>query len=275
MQKLNKQQIKSLIPQYKCHIAQELEYAHRGEAPFGPVEISVYADNAAKPDTMLFINGFAGTALYGDASNNERNQKIRELILDCFDEDGKEVWLSLYSPGWEAAIDAMFENDCTSWKAYRLIHRLNKAAFQEHMNWREKIPEGYTLERFDTSSHDFIAKRDWRDFWHPGSGRFGWFLLKDGQVVSECTAVWVEKYGVETGCVEIGIETKEPYRKKGYAVLTASAFIDDCLSRNLVPVWCCWDFREGSKELAGKLGFEIVEERRAVFLKKNLPSCKI
>ena len=27
----------------------------------------------------------------------------------------------------------------------------------------------------------------------------------------------------------------------------------DCLSRNLVPVWCCWDFREGSKELAAKL----------------------
>ena len=269
MQKLNKEQIKSLTSLYKCHIAQELEYAHRGEAPFGPVEIDVYADNTTKPNTMLFINGFAGTALYGDASNNESNQIIKKLILDCFDEDGKEVWLSLYSPEWEPVVDAMFEDYCTSWKAYRLIHRLNKASFQEHMNWRGKIPAGYTLERFDTSSCDFIAERDWQGFWHPGSGRFGWFLLKDGEAVSECTSVWVEKFGVETNCVEISIETKEPYRKKGYAILTASAFIDDCLSRKLIPVWCCWDFTEGSKELAGKLGFEIIEERRATFLKKK------
>ena len=78
-----------------------------------------------------------------------------------------------------------------------------------------------------------------------------------------------EQVGVEINCVEIGIETKEPYRRKGYAALTAAAFVDDCLSKGLIPVWCCWDFREGSKELAEMLGFEIVEQRRAIFLKKK------
>ena len=98
MIKLSKDQIRSLIPLYKCHIAQELEYAYRGEAPFGQIEIGVYADNITKPNTMLLIDGFAGTGLYGDASIDERNHEIKDLILDCFDEEGKEVWLSLYSP---------------------------------------------------------------------------------------------------------------------------------------------------------------------------------
>jgi len=137
------------------------------------------------------------------------------------------------------------------------------------MGWQDKIPNGYTMIKVNTSSYDSTMCHYPNFHWKPESNKFGYFLLKDGEVVSECTSVWVETVGVETGCVEIGIETKEPHRRKGYAALTATAFIDDCLSKGLIPVWCCWDFREGSKELAEKLGFEIIEERRAIFLKKE------
>ena len=266
MIKLNKEQVKSLIPLYKCHFAQELEYTYRGEAPFGQVEIEVYADNISKPNTMLIINGFAGTALYGDTNNNQSNHEIKNIIIDCFDEDGKEIWLSLYSPEWESTVDTLFDG-CTSWKAYRLIHRLNYNSFQKYMNRQARIPSGYEMIKVGLLSYETVKNRYPNFSWKPDSNKFGWFLLKDGEVVSECTSVWVEKVGVETGCVEISIETKEPFRRKGYAALTAAAFVEDCLSNDLIPVWCCWDFREGSKELADKLGFEIIEKRRAVWLK--------
>jgi len=268
MLKLNKEQIKSLIPHYTCHIAQELEYAYREEAPFGQIKIEVYADDTSAPRTMFLIDGFAGTALYGDASIDENNQAIKKLILDCFAEEGKEVWLSLYSPGWEAVIDSLFEG-FPSWRANRLIHRINMDAFQKHRDWQAKIPAGYDMVKVDTPSYESIKSRYPNFTWKPEADKFGWFLLKDGEVVSGCTSVWVEKVGVEVNCVEIGIETNETYRRKGYAVLTAAAFVDDCLLRKLIPVWCCWDFTEGSKELAEKLGFEIVEDRRAVFLKEK------
>lgn len=45
------------------------------------MKIDVYADNITKPNTMLLIDGFAGTALYGDAQNNETNQEIRKILL--------------------------------------------------------------------------------------------------------------------------------------------------------------------------------------------------
>ena len=265
MLKLNNQQIKHLIPFFECHIAQELEYAASGKAPFGPVEIEVYADNIIKPNTMLLINGFAGTALYGDASNSERNQEIKKLLIDCFNEEDKEIWLSLYSPSWEPVIDTLF-CEFSSWKAYRLIHRLNEETFQKHLGWRDKIPKDYSMVKLDASSYE--PERYPNIQWKPESNKFGWFLLKDDKVISACTSVWVETTGVETGCVEIGIETEESYRRQGFAQLTAAAFVEDCLLMDLTPVWCCWNFTEGSKELAEKIGFEIIENRRAIFIKK-------
>ena len=128
MIKLNQEQVRDLIPLYNCHIGQELEYAYRREAPFGEVKIGVYTDNISKPNTLLLIDGFAGTALYGDTNNDGSNQTIKRLISDCFDEEGKEIWLSLYSPGWELVIDTLFDGS-PSWKAYRLIHRLNQETF--------------------------------------------------------------------------------------------------------------------------------------------------
>jgi hypothetical protein len=46
MQLLSKEQIKALIPLVKGHIAQELEYAYRGTAPFGEISMDIYADDS-------------------------------------------------------------------------------------------------------------------------------------------------------------------------------------------------------------------------------------
>ena len=269
MQQLNKEEIKRLIPLYSGHIVQELEYAYSEEAPFGKVDMQVHVDRADNPNTILILGGFAGTALYGDSENKEINQRIKMLILDFFNRDGnneKEIWLSLYSSNWESKIDELFvENEKR--KDNRLIHRLNLDKFSPHKNWQERVPSGYTVVKYDTSSTMFLDKRNWRDFWHPKSERFGWFLMKDGEAISECWSVWIEKIGVEKSCVEISVDTKEEFRRNGYAVITSAAFIEDCLSRNLIPVWCCWQSTKGSMKLAEKLGFDVIENRRAIFIK--------
>lgn len=139
--------------------------------------------------------------------------------MDSHGDDGHEIWLSLYSPNWESKLDELFDG-FASRKDNRLIHRLNNKTFQNHIKWQEKVPNGYTMKKFDSSSYEFIKKRNWQGFWHLESKRFGWF-----------------------------------------------AFINDCLSKNLIPVWCCWQSTQGSKELAEKLGFEVIENRRAIFIK--------
>ena len=269
MIKLNEHQINHIIPLFSGHIAQELEYAYLGEAPFGKIDIQVHVDNADRPNTILILGGFAGTALYGDSENKAANKKIKTLIMDFFKREGnneKEIWLSLYSSNWEPKIDELFI-EYERRKDNRLIHRLNIEKFLPYKNWQELVPSGCSIIKYDTSSNAFLEKRNWQGFWHPESERFGWFLVKDDEILSECFSVWVEKVGVEKGCVEISVDTKEKHKRKGYAVTTSAAFINDCLSRNLTPVWCCWQSTKGSAELAQKLGFEIIENRRAIFIK--------
>ena len=263
MIKLTSEQIETLLPLYNGHFAQELEYVRRGENPFGKVDDAVYADDTDRPNVTLLLGGVSG--LYGDATHDGCDGEIKELITNYFSDEIKYIELHLYTPGWEPKLDTLFGvNIAERWT--RHIHRLDRGAFTPHPDLRGKTPDGFTLRRYDTTSEEFIRSRSWQDFWHPTSERFGWFLVRDGETVSECSSVWVDRVGPEAGCAEINIETAEPHRGKGYAYLTASAFIDECLSRGLEPVWCCWDFRTESKALAKKLGYRIIESRSVLIL---------
>jgi RimJ/RimL family protein N-acetyltransferase len=55
---------------------------------------------------------------------------------------------------------------------------------------------------------------------------------------------------------ELGIETKDKFRGKGFAELVCSALIDYCISHDYEPIWACRLENSGSYKLAQKLGFK-------------------
>ena len=55
--------------------------------------------------------------------------------------------------------------------------------------------------------------------------------------------------------LELGIETVEEFRGKGFAEYTCSALIDYCIENNFEPVWACRLENIGSYKLAQKIGF--------------------
>jgi RimJ/RimL family protein N-acetyltransferase len=75
--------------------------------------------------------------------------------------------------------------------------------------------------------------------------------MRGEEIVSACTAV-----SVGGGEAEIDIHTEAAYRRRGYGFLTACAFIEACLARDLTPSWACWPHRTASQALAQKLGFD-------------------
>ncbi|MBV5348270.1 GNAT family N-acetyltransferase, partial [bacterium] len=79
----------------------------------------------------------------------------------------------------------------------------------------------------------------------------GFTLLHQGQIASTAYSAFVHE-----GILEIGIETVDGFRGKGFAELTCSALIDHCLESDLVPIWSCRLENTASYELAQKLGFE-------------------
>lgn len=160
----------------------------------------------------------------------------------------------LSSNEWDQKLKRLFDSDIKSSKiSYN--HRLNKDKFKKHRSWREMIPNGYTMVEFDGSSDEFLEKHGkTRDFWNPESKRFGRVLIKDDieKVVSECFSFCFYNDNV----VELGIETEEAYRSRGFAYLTSAAFIEHCISINIKPNWHCHNVDIHSKALAEKLGFE-------------------
>jgi GNAT superfamily N-acetyltransferase len=59
---------------------------------------------------------------------------------------------------------------------------------------------------------------------------------------------------------EVGIYTREGYRRQGFATLVAAATVALCLAEGIERIgWHCWDANLGSAATARKVGFELAD----------------
>ncbi len=86
---------------------------------------------------------------------------------------------------------------------------------------------------------------------------FGLCLTNNNELVCEAFAgpSW-------QGMVEIGVETHEAYRHKGYAMLTCLHLINDVEKRGYQTYWNCAKDNLASVALARRLGFHSEKEYR-------------
>ena len=81
---------------------------------------------------------------------------------------------------------------------------------------------------------------------------FGYCLIKDGQMLACAFAS-----GISKDYVDIGVETAEECRGKGYGKMVSAAMVKETLRRGKNPVWDCDTRNEASMKLACSVGFEI------------------
>ena len=84
----------------------------------------------------------------------------------------------------------------------------------------------------------------------------GAVILKDGQPVSGASS-----YSTYIGGIEIEIDTKEDYRRKGLAYICGARLILECAKRGLYPSWDAHNM--ASVRLAEKLGYHFDREYTA------------
>jgi RimJ/RimL family protein N-acetyltransferase len=96
-----------------------------------------------------------------------------------------------------------------------------------------------------------IPKYFWKDAEQFSNLGVGFSLIYENNVASTAYSSFI--HGNQ---LELGIETVESYRGKGFAIHTCSALINYCLENNYEPVWACRLENTGSYKLAQKLGFE-------------------
>lgn len=237
----------------------------------GHVRGKVFADNISDPQTWYIVHPYGMSLLAGDCGNEEFNSSFLVYATSGGSSPERYEWMQTFPRDWDAVLDDMFGsliirspgNDGAGsegkievhsrvnfeFRRERYLKRLKPVLSEEDSiaatgrEYFEKITGSVIPGRFWDSAEDFAAR-----------GR-GFTLFHEGEIASTAYSAFVMD-----NMLEIGIETVDKFRGRGFAELTCSKLIDHCLENNLIPVWACRRGNTASYNLALKLGFEPVLE---------------
>lgn len=217
---------------------------------------NIYADSLEKPLSAMAVIGdfcfFAGQpekelVLYKPKEYMQdfiimvpQNEQWAKLIADAYGENAKKV--TRYAIKKEQNV---FDKD-----------RLQKVI-------RSLAPE-YSLKMIDEDIFNLCRPNSWsmdlvshfKDYEMYKKLGIGAAVLKDGELISGASSYTRYRDGIE-----IEIDTKDEYRRKGLAYVCGAKLILECLERNLYPSWDAQN--KWSVALAEKLGYHFDHEYTA------------
>ncbi|WP_150275729.1 GNAT family N-acetyltransferase [Paenibacillus tepidiphilus] len=232
----------------------------------GKVPGKVYVDRTAQPQAYYVAHPYGMSLLFGEPENEAFKQWLYDYTGNLSGTREQVEWLQADpDSGWTAVMETMVKehntrsadkepgNDGTIQCNTRVNFRFSREAYLEaksRFRWPEAEIVPTDAELFRTTEGGVVPRYFWRDAAHFASAGAGFSLLAGGEIASTAfSSCRTERQ------LEIGIETGEVYRGKGYAFAVCSAMIDYCLEHELEPVWACRLENQGSYVLAQKLGF--------------------
>lgn len=214
----------------------------------GKVDGHVYVDNDCAPTVCLIVHKYGMALLCGNHTNEFFNRRLIGFLNNNDLNNNTAKWLLTYPNDWDLKIQS-FQTTA------KLIKRINFTFKNEPTIEKMKIPTGMEIRKIDKEIYakiegTVIPQSFWNsaeDFLHNG---IGYALLKGSEIISFCFASFI--VGNQ---LELGVETNEKFRNKGYSIFAASKIIEFCLNHGFEPVWACRDTNTGSLKLAHRLGF--------------------
>ncbi len=211
---------------------------------------SAFADDSNAPQSAQISTGcfhyFAGVP---------NMELLQNLPAETF------ALLAPQNNEWGKAIEAAYPLHAT--KRIRFATKKDPHAFDTEKLQRilAALPAEYTLQPIDASLYSVIMASGWAvdlcynfnsyDDYHKNG--VGFAILKDGVLVSGASSYTYYKTGIE-----IQIDTREDYQRKGLASICGAALLLECLRRNLYPSWDAHN--KESLALATKLGYQFDKE---------------
>ncbi|MBQ9118733.1 MAG: GNAT family N-acetyltransferase [Lachnospiraceae bacterium] len=186
----------------------------------------------------------------------------KELLLH--QPDWKENIFRIMTPRtkeWETLIEETFGEQairCTRYAIKKEPEIFDKEKLQSIV---KGLPVEYEIRRMDRELFEYSKKTDWCMDWVSQYDSYemyekwglGVLILKDGAVVAGASS-----YSSYQGGIEIEIDTKEEYRRKGLAYICGAKLILECLERGWYPSWDAQN--RWSVALAEKLGYHFDHE---------------
>ena len=209
---------------------------------------TAWVDDTSAPSTGRIISGdFVFLA----------GEPKEEFI--CGQEGGlmrPEMMMISDSALWHPLIEKVYGIQCQKMERYHI--KKEGDIFDRNLlrQYASSLGEDYVLKEIDHPLYDSIMATKWcRDFcsqftdWeHYHKKGMGFVACKDGMIVSGASSYTSYREGIE-----IQITTHEDYRRKGLALVCASALMLKALENNLYPNWDAGNM--ASVGVATKLGY--------------------
>ena len=185
-------------------------------------------------------------------------------ILGAYDERFIEETMKMMQDppeGHSGRMALQTENDC---RLKEMILKTPKVVGYERFIFeftREKYivtqTQGTGLKEITADNYELMKGRivptfSWENKEEFIKNGFGYCLIRDGQMLACAFAS-----GISKDYVDIGVETAEECRGKGYGKIVSAAMVKETLRRGKIPVWDCDTRNEASMKLACSVGFEI------------------
>jgi GNAT superfamily N-acetyltransferase len=228
----------------------------------------IFVDDPLDPRTA-FMCTVEGYYLAGAEDNDDFNTSLNELIFSMFaagDTVRKAetvIAVSFHPESWEAKMPVILHGRSPLIAARRhyVCTRLGVD------DWESRIPDGFSIRHIDerllsepVDVPDHLTgwmQANWGSvpcFLERG---FGCCMLHGRQIIS-----WSVADCIGGNACEIGIRTREDYRRRGLGTLTAAAAVELALSKYGSVGWHCDEKNTPSIRVAEKVGFDL--ERRYI-----------
>jgi GNAT superfamily N-acetyltransferase len=229
----------------------------------------VLVDRREDPQTALIWTAMGYFCLAGEPTKARNLPNISRVLTETFIpalHATGEIGLILITSteAWKEYLPSLLPGRKVI-EIYRRTFTFDPSRFSARGNWRSHIPPGFCLQPVDAVlAKQAGALAGWASFDDFLTNGIGFALLEGDKLASICTSAFTSRESVE-----IEIHTSEDYRRRGFAMLTASALIEKCLSSGKQPNWeCFWD-NEPSTALAGKLGFSPLQDYPVYYWKEK------
>ena len=235
------------------------------------VEGKVFVDSFDNPRTYYIVHPYGMSLLFGDCNSFEFNLKFKEYALNTYSERIKHEWMQAFPSNWDLVLSDLFGNflikssDNTKKQEQGIIELNTRVNF--------KFNElKYAESKLHNSDSDFQILRSEKQIFQDMKGSVvpssfwdneddfykngvGFSLYYENRLASTAYSAFIHD-----NKLEIGIETFETFRGKGFAQNVCSALIDYCIQNGYEPIWSCRKENINSYKLAQKLGFEPIKE---------------
>lgn len=132
-------------------------------------------------------------------------------------------------------------------------HKLNKYVVSVGQDYEIKLINEQIFEIVRQAKWSYDLCSQFENFDAYAKRGLGVVAIHNGEIVSGASSYTVYKEGIE-----IEIDTREDYRRKGLALACGAKLILECIDRNIYPSWDAQN--KGSLALAEKLGYHFDKE---------------